>query len=109
MKWTIAVIGVFAAFVVLGIVVVAWGIGTRNTAQALKIQYEAKVSANKGELDNLKKKLADYRGITDLQIESLTKIFVDYAQARSTNSDKLLVNWVKEAVPNVDQSTFKQF
>jgi hypothetical protein len=101
-------LGLVGWLILVIIIAFGWGVGIRNEAQAKKIQYEAKVSSNKAELNNLKKKLSDYKGITDTQIDALTKIFVDYANARTNKSQNLLVNWVKESVPNVDQSTFKE-
>jgi hypothetical protein len=104
----IAVLGIAGFLGLSAIVLGGTAIGTYNSAASLKNLYESKVAANKGELDNVKKKIGQSGQVTQMQMESLGKIYNEHAAARTPNTDRLLVNWVKEVAPTVDQSTFKQ-
>ncbi len=96
-------IGVGLAFIlVIGSVL----IGMYNDAASLQNTYQAKISANKAEFDNLKKKISQVTQVTEMQMAKLEQLFARYAEARTSESDNLLMNWVQETVPNVDQNTF---
>jgi hypothetical protein len=109
MKPTLIIVGgIFAMLALIVIVLASTGVGWYNTASRLKVQYDAKLAANHAELDNLKKKISQSAEVTDENMKALEKIFTGYAEARTPKgSEHALANWIKESVPSVDTSTFK--
>lgn len=96
-----------AAITIIAVLVVgSFWVSTYNRQQRLLAQYEAKVDANRAELSNLKSKLPEAAQVTDAQMEKLGELFTNYAEARSPDGGGALMQWVTEAVPNVDQATF---
>jgi hypothetical protein len=73
-----------------------------NTANTLKISYEAKISANQADFDNMKKVISQSAEVSDVQFQKLQEIFVSYADARTDEASGALMRWVQESVPNVD-------
>lgn len=108
MKWWIIALGIFGSAVIAGLVIVFSLIGQYNDAATLRNQYEAKVSANTGEFDNMKKKISQVVQVTDIQYDKLKEIIVSNADARTNKSTTVMMNWIKESVPNIDTSTYKQ-
>ncbi len=97
------IIGVFLVFIfIFGV----YFIRTSNDEIKLRNLISSKATDNQSEYDNLTKKISQVAQVTDAQKEALKDIFVSHAQARAVNSDKLLMAWVHESVPNVDTSTF---
>ena len=105
-KLLLAGLGAFGVLTLIVVVLFASGVSVYNDAARLKNTYEAKVDANRGELDNLKKKISQVAQVSDEQMKSLENIFVKHAEARSSKSENQLMTWIKESVPNVDQKTF---
>ncbi len=100
-----------AAVIIGGIALMAfsllgWGIGFYNTANSLKVQYESKIEANKSDFDNMKKKISKVAQVSTVQMDKLKDIYTSYAGARKQEGNSALANWVHEAIPNVDTSTF---
>jgi len=108
MKWWIILLGVFGAGVLGVFVITASLIGQYNSAATLRNQYEAKVAANTSEFDNMKKKISQVVQVSDMQYDKLKEILVSYADARTNKSSNVMMNWIKESVPNVDMGTYKQ-
>lgn len=101
--------GLFAAFVVFVIVVALWGISVSNKETRMRATIMAKQKDNTSEYDNMWKKISQVAQVTDAQKEALKEIFVQYAQARNGGDSKnLLFKSVKEAIPNVDTTTFNK-
>jgi len=105
-KVMIGLLGLLAVFVIFLIIAVVSIMGTYNQQMVLKNQYMAKVDANKADLSNLKSKLPEAASVTEEQMDQLGKLMTNYAAARTPKSEGVLMNWVKETVPNVDQSTY---
>lgn len=84
-------------------------IGSYNQAATLKNTYEAKVSANEAEFDNMKKKICQVAQVSDSQMNKLKDIFTSYADARTGkgNNGDTLMKWIQESIPNIDTSTYK--
>ncbi len=101
---SIAAVGTAILFVVLASI---YCLGVYNAQQSLKNLYEAKVDANRADLSNLKSKLPEAASVTTAQMEQLGALFNGYAAARTPESSGAIMNWVKETVPQIDQSTFK--
>ena len=95
--------------VVIGIVLVVifggYFVSVMNKETGLRNQMTAKQTDNTSEYDGMWKKLSQAAQVTDGQKEALREIIVGYADARKAGAGSL-ATMVKEAVPNVDTSTF---
>lgn len=71
--------------------------------------YDAKLKSNEAEFDNMWKKISQVTQVSDSQKDALRQIFNEYAQARTTGgaNDGSLMKWIKEVVPNVDVTVYK--
>ncbi len=78
-----------------------------NAEIRLRNQIEAKQQANTVEFDQMWKNISQAAQVTTAQKDALKEIFVGYAQARTgTGENHPIVNWIHEAIPNVDTTTF---
>ncbi len=97
-------------FVVLGFVLTlilgGYFVSVMNTETRQRNAITAKQLDNTSEYDNLWKKLSQAGQVTDAQKEALRQIIVGYAEARKAGAGSL-ATMVREAVPHVDTSTFK--
>ena len=85
-----------------------WVMGTYNEAASLKNQYTSKVSANEASFDNMWKKIQQTAQVPEAQKNAFREVFENYAAARTgTGGGGSLMNWIKEAIPNVDLSIYK--
>ena len=102
----LAVLGVGVLAAVIGIIMV---LSTLNREADLRTAIEAKQVDNHNEMDGMWKIIREAAAVTDKQKEALVEIFQGYAEGRNGSGDHNtpLMNWIKEAVPTVDQSTFK--
>lgn len=105
-KGMIAVLGVFGIIVIGSFMVAGTFISYFNRDTNLRVLMEAKQTDNQSEFDNVKKKILQVAKVTDKQMESLKEIFVSYADARTSQDSEKMMNWVQEAIPNVDTKTF---
>jgi hypothetical protein len=96
---------IFAIGVIFVIILGGYFISVMNQETGLRNQITAKQTDNTSEYDNLWKKLSQAAQVTDAQKEALRSIIIGYADARKSGSGSL-ATMVKEAVPNVDTSTF---
>lgn len=62
---------------------------------------------NKNEFDNMWKKISQTSQVSEKERESLSKIFVEYANARTNQSNQQIMTWVQESIPNVSSDLFK--
>ena len=106
-KLLIVGLGLFIGIVVLSITLLSIGVGTYNQASRLKNTYDSKIASNRAELDNVKKKISQVAQVSNAQMKSLEEIYNGYAKSRTPEGSGRLMSWIKEAIPNVDQSTFK--
>jgi hypothetical protein len=81
-------------------------IGTLNQEARLRVTIEAKLVDNTSEFDNMKKKIANVAEVSEQAMDKLKEIFVDYAEARTTDGGGSLAKWVSESVPNVNSGTY---
>ena len=108
MNKTLLTIGVLFAGLILFCIITAFAImNTYNRAAQLKNQYEMKVIDNTSEFDNCWKKIQQTAQVTDAQKVALREIFEGYASARNNGSSNNIMTWIKESVPNVDISVYK--
>jgi len=81
-------------------------IGFHNKEVKLRNLITNKQTDNKNEMDRMWKIISQNAQVTDMQKSALMDIFNSYATARAGSGGGSLANWIKEAVPNVDQKTF---
>lgn len=98
--------GLLAGLLVIGFVLVAMVIGISNREVSLRVTIEQKQKDNTNEYDNMWKKISQVAQVTDKQASVLKDIFVSYADARTSDGAGSVMNWIKEAIPNVDTTTF---
>lgn len=106
-----ALIGALAGLGILALlilIVVSVWISTSNTEVRLRNAIAAKQRDNQLELDNLQKKISQSGQVTQAQVDAVRSIVVGNSDARTQNGAGQLATLVREAVPNVDTTTFRQ-
>ena len=107
---TIAIIvsaGLIGLILITTFIVLGMGISFSNKEVVLKNTISAKQIDNGNQMDTMWKTISQVAQVTDAQKKALLEIFTGYAQARTgDNKGGSLANWIHEAVPNVDTSTF---
>jgi len=104
---TVVVLGIVGILVLIALVGGCSVIGTYNQEVSLRATIEQKQTDNKNEMDNMKKKICQVAQVSEKAMESLKDIVCGYAEARKGGENpNLIMNWIKESVPNVDTSTF---
>lgn len=81
-------------------------ISFHNKEVSLRKLITNKQVDNKSQMDKMWKTISQVAQVNDQQKESLIEILQAYTSGRGDNGGSLM-KWVQEAVPNVDQSTFK--
>ncbi len=99
-----AVVGVF---VFSAMIVASMWVSAHNNEVRLRNAITAKQEDNKNQFDNMFKKISQVAQVTQKDRDSLAKIFVDHAKARTTSSNAAIMKWIQESVPKVDSTTFK--
>lgn len=105
-KGVIVGIAILGLFIILACVIMGTVVSTYNKEVSLRATIENKQKDNKNEMDNMKKKIIQVAQVSEKAMSSLKDIVCGYAEARSTDSKNVIMNWIKESVPNVDTSTF---
>jgi len=108
-KLLIAVLGILGVIFFAAVIVIITVISTANRETNLATAIHAKQRDNQNEMDKMWKTISQVAQVTDAQKNALMQIFTGYAQARSdgkAGGGGSLATWIKEAVPNVDTSTF---
>ncbi len=98
-------IGSGVALAGLVLISVIYGITTSNREIGLRNQIGNKQTDNTSEFDNCWKKISQTVQVAEKDRDSLKQIFVEHAQARTTDGGGLM-KWVQESVPNIDTKTF---
>jgi hypothetical protein len=107
MNKTLIALLIVGLTIILGVVsLFGYGISVFNTANTLKITYEAKISSNEADFDNMRKTIGQTTQVSKAQMDKLKEIYVQYADARTSDAAGAVMNWVQESVPNVDSTTF---
>jgi hypothetical protein len=107
MKAFYATLGVLIVIVIIAVFVGVYIVSTLNREVRLQNAITAKQVDNRSEMDNMWKKVTQAAQVTDAQKNALMDIFKGYAESRSAGKQGgSLANWIHEAVPNVDTSTF---
>ena len=102
-------LGILLGVVVLSFAVI-YGIGYfsyTNQATILKNTIEAKMTDNQNQYDNMWKQISQISQVAEKDRQTLKDIIVGNSDARTNKTaDAAMMNWIKEAVPNVDSKTF---
>ena len=106
-KTILAVVGLAGTFVLALIVVAIMWVSYSNAEHRLRNTITAKQKDNQNEMDAMWKNIAQTAQVAEKDRSSLMEIFNGYAQGRAGSDPKTpLMNWIKEAVPNVSSTTF---
>jgi hypothetical protein len=99
---SVSIIGVILVclFMIGGMFV---SIGNKEVDLATAIQ--SKQLDNNNEFDSMYKKISQVSQVSEKQLSALKDIFVSYADARTPDKAGSVMQWVTEAIPNVDTST----
>ena len=109
------ILSIAALAMFVGIVVGVYYVTSNNAEIRLRNTITAKQSDNKNEYDNMWKKISQVAQVAEKDRQSLTDIFVKYAEARTGNAgaeaggagNDVIVKWVNEAIPNVSSDVMK--
>jgi len=106
-KGGIVALGIVGIIIVIGIVICSTCAGWYNSHIALKTTIDQKQIDNKNEMDNMVKKICQNAQVSKEAMASVKNIVCGYADERNGGDHpNLIMNWIKESVPNVDTSTF---
>lgn len=105
-KYTYAALGsgLFGIILFVGIL---W-MNVSNSEIRLRNTITAKQRDNMSELDNMQKKIMQSGEVTQEQARALKELVVGYASSRTSPDSGKFATLVREAVPTLDQSTYKQ-
>lgn len=101
---TLIVVG--GSFLLLGTILLVWGISGYNSQASLKNTYEMKIKDNSSEFDNMWKKISQVCQLADSKKEAFREIFVANSDARTPDGAGKMIYWVKEAAPNLDLKVY---
>lgn len=107
-KTLLALIGIVGTGFLLVVIFCVMGISFHNKEVTLRNIIVNKQTDNKSEMDAMWKIIDQNAQVTVEQKNALMDIFGSYAQDRTPKSGGSLALWIKEAVPNVDQTTYHQ-
>lgn len=96
--------------VVIGVLWLAFTLmGFHNIEVQQRNLIVMKQKDNTSEFDSMKKVIREVAQVPDYQFDKLKEIFTSYAEARSggKGGNAPIMNWIKEAIPNVDTATFQ--
>lgn len=105
MKALIAGLAVLGLGVMSAVVVVVMWVSYNNSATRLKNTIEAKQTDNENQLSKLDNVLGTQGDVLVEQKRAVMEVATKYAQARGQGGS--LFKMVQEALPNLDQSTYK--
>jgi hypothetical protein len=107
MKKTLIASGsLLGLFVLLFIVSVSMWVSYNNQATRLKNTIEAKQKDNENQLSKLDNVLGTQGEVLQEQKKAVMEVASKYASARGSSGGSLM-KWIQEAIPNLDQSTYK--
>ena len=107
MKSLIITLSIFGCLVLGAITIGTYLVSVYNEQAQIVNRYEMKVKDNSSEFDNMFKKIAQVAQVGDMYKNGLKEVLSAYVNGRKTDSDKLLMNWIKEAVPTYDSVVYR--
>jgi hypothetical protein len=106
-KTVMIVLSTLVVLVILGLIIFSMSVNYSNREIMLRNQITTKQQDNQSEYDNMWKKISQVAQVTEKERQSLMDIFVQYANARTNDSNNLVMTWVKESIPNVNSDTYR--
>jgi hypothetical protein len=108
MKAIVISLSIFvAAGIILGVTIFGMYVSYNNKYVSLMNLGKTKQVDNKNEYDNMWKKISQVAQVSEKERDSLMKIFVEHAGARSSKSDQQVMTWVTESIPNISPDLFR--
>lgn len=104
-KTLIAVLGFLGVGVLAAVMLFVMGISFHNKEVRLRNTIVNKQTDNKNEMDAMWKNISQVAQVADKDRKSLMEIFNGYADARTPQNAGSIMNWIKEAIPSVDNKT----
>lgn len=101
-------VGILTILAIVTFGIVGKGVGLYNEHINLKTQIEAKQQDNTANFDAMWKKINQVAQVSDKYKDGLKDVLTAYVEGRKKDSDNLLMDWTKEAVPTFDASIYKQ-
>ena len=101
-------VGLLVVIILGGLCVVGKGISVYNTSVDFTTKIEAKQKANEADFDAMWKKISQVSQVSDKYKDGLKEVLASYTNGRKKESDQLLMDWTKEAIPTFDSSIYKQ-
>ena len=101
-------IGLLVVVLLGGVCLFGKGVSVYNTHIDLSTQIEAKQKANEANFDTMWKKISQVVQVSDKYKDGLKEVLAAYTSGRKKESDQLLMDWTKEAIPAFDSSIYKQ-
>lgn len=101
-------IGLIVVVLLGGLVIFGKGVSVYNTHIDLSTKIEAKQKDNEANFDLMWKKISQVVQVSDKYKDGLKEVLNAYVEGRKKDSDQLLMDWTKEAVPQFDSSIYKQ-
>lgn len=99
--WIPITIVILISVALLGVGLVAWGIGTYNEAASQKNLYNMKVKDNTSEFDNMAKQIFQAIGIADTKKESFKEVYGLWAKSGTPEDSGKMMLWLKQATPDL--------
>lgn len=101
-------LSVFGFLTAIGFLILTLWAATHNGEVGLRNAIKAKQVANQATFDNMVKQISQVAEVTEEQTRALKDIFLGHAAARTgEGSDRAIMKWVTESVPNVDTGVYK--
>lgn len=95
---------------VLAVIASMSGVGMYFSYNRQEVQARNACQAQLGNienvLDNMWKNFQEIGGIADRERETATKLFREYAEARTTEGEGQMMAWIKEQVPNASPQLY---
>ena len=101
-------LGLLLLILLSGVCIFGKGVSVYNTHIDLKTKIEAQQKSNEANFDAMWKKINQVAQVSDKYKDGLKEVLMSYTQGRKKESDQLLMDWTKEAVPTFDSSIYKQ-
>ena len=101
-------LAVVAAILVISLMVASAFVSANNAEVRLRQAISAKQLDNTNQFDAMWKEIQQVAQVSEKNKDALKEIFTSYADARAMKGEGgALATWIKESVPNVDLSTYK--
>lgn len=102
------ILGFIVLVLLIGVCVFGKGVSVYNTHINLKTKIEAQQQSNEANFDTMWKKISQVSQVSDKYKDGLKEVLAAYTEGRKKESEQLLMDWTKEAIPTFDSSIYKQ-